>query len=84
MSFLLECPGCGVRPATEFGYGGEVGREPAAAPLSLAEELYLRDNVAGLQREWWFHRFGCERWLIAERDTRTNEVLAVALAPDGS
>ena len=27
-----------------------------------------------MQREWWYHRFGCERWFQAERDTRTNEV----------
>ena len=27
------------------------------------------------QRERWYHRFGCRRWLAAERDVRTNEVL---------
>ena len=31
------------------------------------------------QREWWHHRFGCELWFLAERDTRTNEVLSVEL-----
>jgi heterotetrameric sarcosine oxidase delta subunit len=41
----------------------------------LAEYVYLRRNVAGVQREWWYHRFGCEVWFQAERDTRTNEVL---------
>ncbi|MBA2512964.1 MAG: sarcosine oxidase subunit delta, partial [Solirubrobacterales bacterium] len=35
--------------------------------------------VAGVQREWWFHRFGCEQWFQAERDTRTNAVLGSAL-----
>jgi sarcosine oxidase subunit delta len=73
MAFLLDCPYCGRRPVTEFGYGGETGE--GAAEESLAAELYLRDNVAGVQRESWFHRFGCERWFVAERDTRTNAVL---------
>jgi sarcosine oxidase, subunit delta len=39
--------------------------------------VYLRRNVAGVQREWWYHRFGCEIWFLAERDTRTNEVIRV-------
>ena len=32
-----------------------------------------------MQREWWYHRFGCETWFLAERDTRTNEVLKTEL-----
>jgi heterotetrameric sarcosine oxidase delta subunit len=75
MAFLLTCPHCGPRPFTEFAYGGESGTH-GGADGSLAAELYLRDNVAGVQRESWFHRFGCERWFSAERDTRTNAVLA--------
>ena len=43
--------------------------------------MYFRDNVAGVQREWWQHRTGCGEWFLAERDTRTNEVLEVML-PD--
>ena len=38
--------------------------------------------MAGVQREWWFHRSGCGEWFLAERDTRTNEVLLTEL-PDG-
>ncbi len=37
--------------------------------------VYFRRNAAGVQREWWHHRFGCQSWFLAERDTRTNEVL---------
>ena len=47
---------------------------------------YFRRNVAGVQREWWFHRSGCRAWFIAERNTVTNEVLFTALpasAPGG-
>jgi len=72
MSFLLECPHCGPRPVVEFAYGGELASVDGS---SLADRLYMRVNVEGVQREAWFHRFGCERWFEAERDTRTNAVL---------
>jgi len=41
----------------------------------LTDYVYFRDNVAGVQREWWYHRIGCGLWFVAERDTRTNKVL---------
>jgi len=41
--------------------------------------VYFRRNVAGVQREWWYHRSGCRTWFQAERDTRTNRVLRVGL-----
>ena len=83
MSFLLPCPNCGPRDVNEFAYAGEVTRRPASAPTlrELTEYVYFRDNVAGVQREWWYHRFGCELWFLAERDTRTNEVLRTELPP---
>jgi heterotetrameric sarcosine oxidase delta subunit len=65
----------------EFRFGGEV-REPAAPDASEAEWMgnqYTRANVAGVQREWWFHRSGCRQWLQAVRNTVTNEVLETAL-----
>jgi heterotetrameric sarcosine oxidase delta subunit len=87
MSFLLPCPNCGPRDVNEFSYQGEVTRRPKGAPelRELTAYLYLRDNVAGVQREWWFHRDGCELWFQAERDTRSNEVLRTEIpAPAGS
>jgi sarcosine oxidase subunit delta len=83
MSFLLSCPHCGPRPVDEFGYRGEVLKRSAPdAPLrELCEYVYFRDNVAGIQREWWSHRNGCEIWFVAERDTRTNEVLRTEVPP---
>ena len=77
MSFLLPCPHCGPRDVNEFGYQGEVTVRPKSAPTlrELTSYLYFRRNVAGVQREWWFHRDGCELWFQAERDTRTNDVL---------
>jgi sarcosine oxidase delta subunit len=47
----------------EFRYGGQI-----LPPLSAG-------NLPGPQRERWYHRFGCRRWLVAERDVRTNAVL---------
>ena len=81
MSFLLTCPHCGPRDVNEFGYSGEVTSRPKSPPTlrELTAYLYLRRNSAGVQTEWWCHRFGCETWFLAERDTRTNEVLETRL-----
>ena len=71
----------------EFHYQGEVTVRPKETPTlrDLASYLYFRKNVAGVQREWWYHRFGCQAWFHAERDTRTNEVLLTELArPSGA
>jgi heterotetrameric sarcosine oxidase delta subunit len=87
MSFLLSCPHCGPRPVDEFTCAGEVTVRPKG-PTSFREltsYLYFRRNVAGLQREWWAHRLGCEAWFQAERDTRTNEVVRTWVAePTGA
>jgi methylglutamate dehydrogenase subunit B len=87
MSFLLACPNCGPRPVEEFTCAGEVTKRPKGTPSQreLTSYLYFRRNVAGVQREWWYHSLGCEMWFQAERDTRTNEVLLTELttpAPD--
>jgi heterotetrameric sarcosine oxidase delta subunit len=88
MSFVLTCPNCGPREVTDFGFGGELNPRPKSSPSlrELGEYNYFRANVAGLQREWWNHRSGCGAWFIAERDTRTNEVIWTAppAAADGA
>lgn len=81
MSFLVRCPNCGERSVYEFRFGGEVKLRP---PLDGTEEewqeyRHYRKNVAGVQREWWFHRSGCKQWLRAVRNTVTNEVLETEL-----
>ena len=86
MSFLLACPHCGPRDVNEFRYQGEVTRRPSSRPSlrELTDYVYFRDNVAGEQREWWYHRVGCGTWFVAVRDTRTNEVLRTEIpAPVG-
>jgi sarcosine oxidase subunit delta len=87
VSFLLPCPNCGPRDVNEFHFQGEVTVRPASSPTlrELTSYLYFRRNVAGVQREWWYHRYGCQAWFHAERDTRTNEVLLTEPArPDAT
>jgi heterotetrameric sarcosine oxidase delta subunit len=65
----------------EFRFGGEL-RELPSSDVPEAEwlgSLYARANVAGVQREWWFHRSGCRQWLQAIRNTVTNEVVETIL-----
>jgi heterotetrameric sarcosine oxidase delta subunit len=81
VSYVLTCPHCGTREVTDFAFGGEVTRRPRERPTlrELGAYNYFRRNVAGVQREWWYHRSGCRAWFLAERDTRTNDVLWTAL-----
>jgi len=84
MGFLIPCPNCGERDAYEFRFGGELNARPApeAGADVWARYLYSRRNEAGPQTEWWFHRHGCRRWFLAERDTRTNAVARTWSPPD--
>jgi heterotetrameric sarcosine oxidase delta subunit len=81
MSFVLSCPNCGPREVSDFDFGGELNPRPESKPdrRELGRYVYFRRNVAGAQREWWFHRSGCRAWFIAERDTRSNVVAWTAL-----
>jgi sarcosine oxidase subunit delta len=75
MGFQINCPNCGPRSYQEFWFGGELREyEPDADLDHHYAYVWLRANVAGPQRERWFHYAGCRRWLTVERDTRTNEL----------
>jgi heterotetrameric sarcosine oxidase delta subunit len=65
-----------MRDVYEFHFGGEVMARPApdASSDEWASYSYDRRNVAGVQREWWYHQLGCRKWFEAQRDTVTNEV----------
>ena len=65
MAFLLACPNCGERSVYEFRFGGEVTPrpEPDASREKWTAYFYTRRNVAGDQREWWYHSFGCRKWV---------------------
>lgn len=77
MGFLLRCPNCGERNVYEFTFGGEFRQRPlqTAGKEEWTRYLYLRRNEAGAQKEWWNHRYGCRKWFLAIRDTKTNTVL---------
>lgn len=74
--FQIECPNCGKRNVSEFRFGGQVLSRPKNLENQAAwmEYVYLRDNPAGVQSEWWYHRMGCQHWFVLERDTRSNQV----------
>jgi methylglutamate dehydrogenase subunit B len=81
----IHCPYCGERGLEEFICGGSAGRaRPSSAddasPLAWTEYLYLRDNPAGLQQEYWYHSAGCHAWLVVRRDVRTHEIASAAFA----
>lgn len=76
---ILACPNCGERNVQEFRFGGEYNPRPVD-PMALgdrawADYIYLRDNKAGVHREWWYHQSGCASWFLAERHTKTNRVI---------
>ena len=79
----IACPNCGSRNSQQFRYGGEYNPRPKQ-PLAVddgewADYVYMRDNVMGVQTEWWYHRAGCGLWFLAERHTKSNEVLRTYL-----
>ena len=50
--------------------------DPSSSEEEEIERLWLRRNVAGVQRERWFHAAGCRRYVTLSRDTRNNEIVA--------
>lgn len=75
MGMRIPCPNCGLRPYTEFTFGGEL-RSLERDGDGLEDDfrrVYLEENAAGVQQERWYHAFGCRRWLTLRRDTTTNE-----------
>ena len=81
----LPCPFCGERDLSEFVCRGEAApvRPPPGgegAQEAMFDYLYPRDNPAGPTAEHWYHAYGCRRWMVVERDTRTHAIAAARLA----
>jgi sarcosine oxidase subunit delta len=76
MSLKIPCPHCGLREAEEFRWGGEARTRPGqeAPAMEWVDYSFLRKNLAGMQKEWWYHRLGCGKWFTIERDTLTNKI----------
>ena len=87
--FLLPCPWCGPRSATEFRFCGGAGEadarpDPATTtPEQWRRYLYFQTNPRGWSTEGWYHGAGCRRYFTAERHTLTNEVRSTTVAPGG-
>ncbi len=82
---LIVCPHCGPRNSDEFSFGGELTTRPGPDPTAAEWRSYLYDNrnVAGWQRERWFHVSGCRRFLAVERHTVSNEIRSVRDVTEG-
>lgn len=81
----ITCTCCGSRDVSEFSYLGDASLtrpDPEApdAAETFHAYVYLRDNPAGPQREFWYHASGCRSWLEVTRDTGTHEILGVRQA----
>lgn len=75
----IDCPYCGPRPETEFGYGGQAHVSYPEDPYALSDQewgeyLFYRDNPNGDFAERWVHSAGCRKWFNAVRDTRTYRI----------
>jgi sarcosine oxidase subunit delta len=81
---LMRCPLNGVRPISEFAYGGEVRAMPdpyTASDAQWASYVFDRSGVPGVKREWWYH-LASGTWFIAERDVAGDTVLGTWLPHD--
>ena len=78
---ILSCPINGLRPLSEFAYGGELRAMPdpaRATDLEWTDYVFNRNSVPGVKHEWWCHT-SSGVWFIAERDTSSDEVLRTYL-----
>ena len=84
----IPCPFCGPRDAQEFVYLGDAApRRPAPDASNemraMVDYVYLRDNPAGLHREFWQHVSGCRSWLVVTRNTLSHAISKVEYAASG-
>ena len=85
---IIDHPLLGPRDAAEFVYLGDAslidrpdGLADGAAD-AFHDYLYLRDNIAGVMQELWYHEQGDRSWLVVTRNTLTHEITKVELARD--
>lgn len=73
---LLKCPMNGIRPLSEFVFGGELREMPdpnTCSDKEWASYVHHRSGAPGMKKEWWYHG-PSGTWFIAERNTMTDEV----------
>jgi len=81
---LLNCPINGIRPISEFSYGGELREMPdfnTCTDQEWAAYVHYRNGAPGIKKEWWYHS-PSGTWFIAERNTLSDEVINTYLYND--
>jgi sarcosine oxidase subunit delta len=85
---IINHPLLGPRDSEEFVYLGsaELINRPdwqnETAPEDFHNYQYIRENIAGENRELWYHEQGDQSWLVVTRNTLTHEILKVELATE--
>ena len=85
---IINHPLLGPRDISEFIYLGDstlLNRpnwDDEKAEDNFYKYLYLRENVAGMHKELWFHQQGDRSWLVISRNTVTHEIIKVELAAE--
>ena len=82
----ITCPLCGERDRREFYYQGAAVALNRPAPDAGEDDwedyVHLRENLAGVTRELWYHESGCGAWIVVTRNTVTHEVMGAELASE--
>ena len=85
---IIDHPLLGPRDASEFIYLGDAALlnrpnwDEEKSEDNFYKYLYLRENVAGMHKELWFHQQGDRSWLVISRNTVTHEIFKVELATE--
>ena len=85
---IIDHPLLGPRDASEFIYLGDASLlnrpnwDEEKSDDNFYNYLYLRENVAGMHKELWFHQHGDRSWLVISRNTVTHEIFKVELATE--
>ena len=79
----IKCPHCGMRPQTEFSYGGDASVKRPELNKEISDKewddfVYFRNNPRGEHSEFWHHVSGCRQWFKVSRNTLTHEILKTA------
>ena len=85
---IIDHPLLGPRDASEFIYLGDASLlnrpnwDEEKSEDNFYKYLYLRENIAGMHKELWFHQQGDRSWLVISRNTVTHEIIKVELAAE--
>ena len=85
---IIDHPLLGPRDISEFIYLGDAtllnrpNWNDKKAEDIFYKYLYLRENIAGMHKELWFHQQGDRSWLVISRNTVTHEIIKVELATE--